>query len=216
MADTLFEGEFTYDQITIGEYSYNVYADLAYAMRYQAARPYNKAWVDASPEERQRALVMGTDVVDSSFIWKGSRVELNQPLDFPRNGLFFDENGNSLDTLEIPDDIKRASAEQAFEILRDGDIVSAENARGSSSGSITTTGTLDKIKVGSIELDYGQSTTSKSSTNTANDNLLITGSYLSQYVTNLVQQFVDEVLTVNSLIPDPTKPEVNIVRLVRA
>ena len=220
MPTTLPNG-YTYPELALGGFTYPVYADVAFATRYQVTRPFNKAWQGASPEDKAEALVMGTYIVDSSFIWKGYRITGDQPLNFPRTGLYFDANGNSIDPDNVPFNIKRAAAEQALELLRDGDIISTEAARNSAGGTSgeTVTGEIDSIKAGSIQVSYRDSTTTTNNTNTRNSTLTTTGSYLSQYVTNLVQQFVDRDSITSANTTNPTKPPtyiVNISRLVRA
>lgn len=120
---------------TVGGISANSYLTVAEADAYFETRLHATAWEDT--EEKDRALMMATRVLNmmaqplkylvtgkttsESFFktrrqWTGSPATTTQKLAWPRTGMF-DANGNAIASNVIPDALKEATAELAFQLL---------------------------------------------------------------------------------------------------
>lgn len=88
----------------------NSYIDVATADLYFADRLNTAVWDTASPEDKEKSLVMSTSMIDCLFIFTGNKTDPEQPLEFPREP----------DTT-IPHALEVATAEQAFYLLTVGD-----------------------------------------------------------------------------------------------
>ncbi|MFU6629396.1 DnaT-like ssDNA-binding protein, partial [Pseudomonas aeruginosa] len=71
--------------VTEGD-SANSYVSVDQATEYHAQRG-NAAWASASNDSRSSALIRATDYIDRSYQFRGSKVDSDQPLEFPRTGL---------------------------------------------------------------------------------------------------------------------------------
>ncbi|HBP1591829.1 DnaT-like ssDNA-binding protein [Pseudomonas aeruginosa] len=67
-------------------HSANSYVSVDQATEYHAQRG-NAAWASASNDSRSSALIRATDYIDRSYQFRGSKVDPDQPLEFPRTGL---------------------------------------------------------------------------------------------------------------------------------
>lgn len=121
----------------------NSYATAAEATIYFADRLNSEAWVNASSDEKDQALVSATVRVDQNQ-FLGIIRDPDQTLAFPRIGTYFDpKKGYNVDfTTEVPNDIIRATYETALSLLIYG-TTPTSNA-----------GELSRIKVDVIELEY--------------------------------------------------------------
>lgn len=85
----------------------NAYIDVAF---------YKSYWNDRgghgnhSDEQKQAAIIIATQYVDNNFAWRGDVINDDQPLDWPRSGVYDDEN-RALDNDTIPNRLKYAVAE---------------------------------------------------------------------------------------------------------
>lgn len=70
------------------------------------------AWQAVSPTQKEAALISATRELEREN-WHGYRVTTTQALDFPRSGIYND-NDVEYSTLTVPDDVQRACAELAF------------------------------------------------------------------------------------------------------
>lgn len=71
--------------VTEGD-SANSYVSVDQATEYHAQRG-NAAWASASNDSRSSALIRATDYIDRSYQFRGSKVDPDQTLEFPRTGL---------------------------------------------------------------------------------------------------------------------------------
>lgn len=87
----------------------NAYIDVAF---------YKSYWNDRgghgnhSDEQKQAAIVIATQYVDNNFNWRGRIISEEQPLDFPRSGVYDDEN-RAIDNDVVPVNLKYAICEYA-------------------------------------------------------------------------------------------------------
>lgn len=81
---------------------------------YFNARTVPAAWSSASSAEKEAALRMAAEYMDSTYglRWKGTRTEVDQALDWPRYDVE-DRDGNVLDATVLPTALVRANAELA-------------------------------------------------------------------------------------------------------
>ncbi len=94
----------------------NSYISLADATAYHDTRLHNAEWTAATDENRQRALIWSTRLLDQNFRWRGSRVDEDQPLQFPRYNVY-DYDGFYVEEDEIPKKLRDATAELALLLL---------------------------------------------------------------------------------------------------
>lgn len=111
---------------TAGSASANTYATISEAVAYQGDRPQvDDAWTAADPEDRERALLFATKLMDAKIEWAGwPTTPETQALQWPRTGLY-DRLGNYLATDTIPTDLKHATAELAAHLLREQESIDA-------------------------------------------------------------------------------------------
>lgn len=110
----------------------NSYATVDEASAYFADRLDVAAWDAAGAEERAKALVTATSVLDDQT-WVGSAVSATQPLAFPRTESYFDPRlGSYVDlTTVTPDRLLKAVYEQAYHLLNNDGLLD-------DTGSVTT------------------------------------------------------------------------------
>jgi len=100
-------------------------------------------WTAATDDNQERALKMGTRLLDAYFRWLGIRTYSDQALGFPRIGLFRDTT-IAVDSTTIPPEIRNATIELAKWLLENNPNTESEaSAQG-----------ITKIKVSSIELQF--------------------------------------------------------------
>lgn len=111
---------FVYETVTIDSVNYNVYVVVADADDYLGASLYNTDWTGATTDNKGRALVMATRLLDRQA-WDGSKTDNDNAQDWPRSGLE-DDNGVAVDSATIPQFIKDATAELALALLGSQDV----------------------------------------------------------------------------------------------
>ena len=119
------------------------FVSLAYAEAYFENRLDVTAWSGASTTAREQALITATSILNLES-WVGYVDGTTQALAFPRLGEYYDPiYGQYLDLVDVtvPDRVERATCETALHQLNNEGVL---NDAGSS---------LDRIKVGSIELE---------------------------------------------------------------
>jgi len=122
----------------------NSFCTLAEADQYQDNRPaVSTTWADASENNKIRALLWATKLMESLFIWTGYATTTTQALGWPRTGLL-DRIDVALDSGTVPTEVKNAEAEYARALLvanlaQDNDI----EAQG-----------ITSIKAGSVFLQF--------------------------------------------------------------
>jgi hypothetical protein len=94
----------------------NSYASLAEAENYHLAHAYPTVWEDAIDDERNRALVTATRLLDTLIEWDGWVATPTQALLWPRVGLV-GANGYPILPTVIPEPLKWATAEFARQLL---------------------------------------------------------------------------------------------------
>jgi hypothetical protein len=99
----------------------NSYATHAEFLSYMDRIPevYKSAFIAADPFQREQALVWATQLLDANILWpSGSYRRLEtQTLQFPRIGII-DQDGWLVDELTVPQFIKDATCQLAFELLK--------------------------------------------------------------------------------------------------
>jgi hypothetical protein len=74
-------------------------------------------WASATVDNRKRALIWASRLLDSAFIWPGAVSYLEQSLGWPRLGLV-DAEGREIVYDTVPSKIIKATADLALELLR--------------------------------------------------------------------------------------------------
>jgi len=122
----------------------NSYCTLAEADQYQDDRPaVSTTWADASENNKIRALLWATQLMESLFDWTGYASTTTQALGWPRMGLL-ERIDVDLDSDTVPQEVKDAQAEYARQLLvtnraQDNDIESQS---------------IKSIKAGSVALEF--------------------------------------------------------------
>ena len=95
----------------------NSYCTLAEADQYHDDRPaVSTTWADASENNKIRALLWATKLMESLFTWNAYATTTTQALGWPRTGLL-DRIDATLDSDTIPEEVKNAEAEFARQLL---------------------------------------------------------------------------------------------------
>lgn len=122
----------------------NSYLSLEDANTYHDERLHSEAWTgEEDDDQKRRALIWATHILDNTFRWRGYRVEEEQPLQFPRYGIS-DYDGWLLSEKSIPRKVQDATAELALELL------SGDRTLNDEPGSAG----IRELKVGSVELKF--------------------------------------------------------------
>jgi len=95
----------------------NSYCTLAEADQYQDDRPaVSTTWADASENNKIRALLWATQLMESLFDWNGYASTTTQALGWPRQGLL-ERIDVALDSDTVPQEVKDAQSEYARQLL---------------------------------------------------------------------------------------------------
>jgi len=122
----------------------NSYCTLAEADQYQDNRPaVSTTWADASENNKIRALLWATQLMESLFAWNGYATTTTQNLGWPRTGLL-ERTDVVLDSDTVPSEVINAQSEYARQLLvsnlaQDNDIESQS---------------IKSIKAGSVALEF--------------------------------------------------------------
>jgi len=135
---------------TPGGATANSYADVALGDTYHEAHLYMTSWEDASEDEKGRALVTATRMLDTWFDWVGTVASDTQALRWPRIDAY-DPDGRLLASDEIPAAIANGTIELARELL----------AGNREADSDTETQGIKSVKAGSVDIEFKESVTSK-------------------------------------------------------
>jgi hypothetical protein len=139
----------------------NSYTTLAEADTYHESVLYSSAWDDATDDEKNRALVTATAMLDVWFEWYGEVTTLTQALFWPRRAVlkpgvsdgqvqsavvndWHEPYGHLLDQNVVPDIIKKATAELARNMLIEDRTADSD----------TQTQGLKSLKAGPVELVF--------------------------------------------------------------
>jgi hypothetical protein len=120
--------------------SVNSYVTVAEADAYFEDRLDAAAWVEASSDEKAKALITATSYLDG-LDWLGTAVSSEQALAFPRNGAFYEPRLGAEVTLTavVPDRIIKATYELAYHFLNND-------------GLLDDTGSVINLQIASINL----------------------------------------------------------------
>lgn len=94
----------------------NSYASVADADDYHAGHLYAGTWTAADQQQREKALIMATRLLDEHVEWQGAKADDGNGLQWPRTGAY-DRGGWLIGNNEVPADLKRAAAEFARLLL---------------------------------------------------------------------------------------------------
>jgi hypothetical protein len=128
----------------------NSYATRAEADAYFGDRLNALAWNNATDAQKDQALISATAYLDT-LAWSGYAVSDDQALAFPRVGIYFDPRVGADVVLQedtVPNRIVVATYEMAIHLLNNTDY-------------FDDTGSVEDIKVGSIELRKVRKSSSK-------------------------------------------------------
>ena len=118
----------------------NSYITLNEAEEYLADRFGFVTW--QSSEYQEVALVSAARLLDTQLTWKYSKTEADQTMQWPRTG--FDEAVFGFDEDTVPQLVKDAQCELAFDLIESGGIKSA----------FQSSDNLKRIKADVVELEY--------------------------------------------------------------
>ena len=118
----------------------NSLATVAQADIYHSGRLHNAEWTSATEDNKGKALIMATTGLMIP-VYKGVKTLAAQSLKHPRTGLY-DDDGNSIDSDIIAQQMINAVSEYAFLLL-----IKDSTREGGDKG-------VNKIKVGPIDLDF--------------------------------------------------------------
>ena len=125
---------------TPGAVDANSYVSVAEAIGYFNLSFNRTAWVDAGNGDREKALAEATRLLDTYVAWIGEIAADTQALRWPRTGVI-DPDDRVVSDTTIPLAIKNITCELAYSILQN-------------SGFDITENTIDKLKVGPINIDF--------------------------------------------------------------
>lgn len=94
----------------------NSYCSVVYADTYMDGSLYAATWIAATTQNKEKALVSATRMLDSRIRWKGRKTRRENALEWPRY-CSFDRNGYWIPSDEIPDWLLAATAELALQFL---------------------------------------------------------------------------------------------------
>ena len=124
--------------------SANSFCTLAEADQYQDDRPaVSTTWADASENDKIRALLWATQLMESLFDWAAYATSTTQSLGWPRTGLL-ERIDVALDSDTVPQEIKNAQAEYARQLLVTNRAQDSE----------VESESIKSIKAGSIALEF--------------------------------------------------------------
>lgn len=95
----------------------NSYCTLAEANTYHESHPYSSTWDAATDDEKNRALVTATRLLDEQYTWEGEAANDTQALQWPREAVLDHLQLSYIDEAVIPSRLKDATAEFARQVL---------------------------------------------------------------------------------------------------
>ena len=90
----------------------NSYVSIATIDAWVLTNPHDATWTALTDAQKNGYAVMSCRVLNEQMAWDGWQVDADQALDLPRSGMV-DKNGNSIDSDEIPTEVKNAQCELA-------------------------------------------------------------------------------------------------------
>jgi len=159
---------------TPGSFQANSYATLEEAEVYFEASLHNN-WSDVSEDNRKKALLTSTRLLDLMFNWDGFKKTKKQFLRWPRIGVKT-VDGFHFDSDEIPIFLKNATIEYAKFLLVE-DRTAEDDTKG-----------FSRIKVGSIELEIDKTDRKKAVPESILDLIMPYGTLKSKINTKVVRR----------------------------
>lgn len=101
---------------TAGAADANTYATLINANSYISARLHVSVWEETSSDDKNKALLWATSLLDDLCDWLGIKAGTTQALRWPRTSVW-DIDGQSVTSTDIPQFLKDATSEFAFHLL---------------------------------------------------------------------------------------------------
>lgn len=123
--------------LTVGT---NSYIDAAQADAYFADRLRADAWTNATPDQKDDALVTAAAFIDRQA-FKGAITSETQALAWPRAGVH-DQEGRAVNQSTVPQAVKDAQAEMALALLKE-DLTEDDGSKG-----------VRRLRAGSVEVEY--------------------------------------------------------------
>jgi hypothetical protein len=94
----------------------NAYATVAEGDSFAEDHLYASPWVDATSDNKRKALIFATRLLDEQTAWRGYKATDTQALQWPRSGAY-DRGGYAIDSNELPGDVKKAAWLLAMALL---------------------------------------------------------------------------------------------------
>lgn len=136
---------------TPGDAAANSYCTVAEADAYHATHLYAAKWTAASTGTKETALIMATRVLDAEYEWAMWATTDTQRLLWPRTGVLAKNELEYVGNMEIPEDLKFATAELARQLIE---------ANRTADSDIETQG-ITSLRAGSVALTFKDSVTAK-------------------------------------------------------
>jgi hypothetical protein len=131
---------------TPGSADANSYATVAQGDTYHEGRSHASTWEDADEEDKIRALITATRLLDQQFDWNGTVVDGVQALLWPRIGVY-GLNGYLLDAVSIPKPLREATAEYARLLIEEDRTLDSETALAG----------IKRVKAGPVDVEFKDS-----------------------------------------------------------
>ena len=100
--------------LTVGEDSY---ISLSEANSHFSSRLHTASWDDATSSTKEKALKMACSLLENRVVWRGSKTDSSQTLQWPRKNLL-DHYSKPLEETKIPASVKSVQAELAHYLLQ--------------------------------------------------------------------------------------------------
>ena len=100
-----------------GKADANAYANAADCDAYHEGHLYATAWVGATAEQKDAALVMATRLIDAEYQFGGVKATFAQALQWPRTECRSPDDEDELPSNAVPKAVLDATCEQARELL---------------------------------------------------------------------------------------------------
>jgi hypothetical protein len=102
---------------TPGASDANSYCSVAEGDAYHATHLWASKWTDSDPETKAIAVVMATRLLDTMVEWAEWSTTAEQALRWPRTGVIAADGWDLIDEMEIPQELKNATAEFARQLI---------------------------------------------------------------------------------------------------
>lgn len=127
---------------TVAGATSNTYATRAEGDNYALSRPYFTTWDASTDDEKNRALVRATQLIDLYVDWDGHPTSSTQALAMPRSGLVT-RDGLLVSSGVVPTRIKHAQVELAHDLLVEDITTGPSSEEG-----------IKSVKVGSVGVEF--------------------------------------------------------------